>query len=327
MPKISVVIPVYNATTTIQETISSVLNQSFTDYELIIVNDGSTDETLEKIESFKDPRIRVFSYTNAGAAISRNRGLSQAKGEYIAFLDADDLWTPDKLEAQLAILEKNPQASIAYSWSDCIDESSQFLRRGGHISVNGNVYDRLLLVDFLENGSNPLIRRHALIEIGGFDESLPAGQDWDLYLRLAEKSNFVVVEKSQIRYRISANSLSSNIFKLESACLHVLNRAFDRAPQSLQYLKRHSFGNLYKYLIVKALEGEPEPKKGRAALRFLTRAIAYDPSLLQHRLIVKILLKGMAIAVFSPEIIKETIGNLKFFKNISAVLMYLKIEP
>ncbi|HEY9859784.1 MAG TPA: glycosyltransferase family A protein, partial [Candidatus Obscuribacterales bacterium] len=96
MPLVSVIIPAYNAETTIQETVKSVLEQSLQDFELIIVNDGSTDNTLQVLDRISDPRIKVFSYPNAGAAVSRNRGFAQATGELIAFLDADDLWTPKK---------------------------------------------------------------------------------------------------------------------------------------------------------------------------------------------------------------------------------------
>ncbi|MFM6395643.1 glycosyltransferase family 2 protein [Planktothrix sp.] len=161
MPLISVVIPTYNAEKTIEETIHSVLNQTVSDLELIVVNDGSTDSTLEIISKFTDPRLKVFSYPHSGANSARNRGLEQASGEYISFIDADDLWTPDKLELQLKVLQENPEAKVAYSWTDCIDESSQFLRRGGHVTVNGDVYLHLLVANFLENGSNPLMRTGA----------------------------------------------------------------------------------------------------------------------------------------------------------------------
>lgn len=113
MPTISVIIPVYNGQKTIKETIQSVLNQTFADWELIIVNDGSQDATLEIINSINDYRIKVFSYSNAGVSSSRNRGIDQAQGEFISFLDADDLWTPDKLKEQLKALQENPQAALA----------------------------------------------------------------------------------------------------------------------------------------------------------------------------------------------------------------------
>src|SRR4028118_1289230 len=261
MPIFSVIIPVYNGEKTIQETIESVLNQTFTDFELIVINDGSQDSTLEIVERIQDSRLNVFSYPNAGQAASRNRGFSHASGEYISFIDADDLWTPDKLEAQLRALQDNPQAAVAYSWTKCIDESGQFSRRGSHISATGDVYGKLLLIDFIENGSNPLIRRQALIKVGSFDESLPAAEDWDMWLRLAACYEFVAVPSSQILYRQSANSWSANVLKQGAGSLQVMERAFNQAPESLQHLKPASLANIYKGLTFKALEGPGAPAR------------------------------------------------------------------
>ncbi|MGA9380619.1 MAG: glycosyltransferase family A protein, partial [Phormidium sp.] len=137
MPLISVIIPAFNSEKTIRETIESVLHQTFSDFELIVINDGSTDAILEIVTSIKDPRIKVFSYPNTGVAASRNRGFSHSCGEFIAFLDADDLWTADKLEAQLKALQENPQAAVAYSWMDNIDESGKFFSSSFHITENG----------------------------------------------------------------------------------------------------------------------------------------------------------------------------------------------
>src|SRR5919199_2876382 len=236
MPLISVIIPVYNGEKTIRETLESLLNQTFTDFEVLVINDGSQDATLDIVSSIKDPRFKVFSYPNAGPSASRNRGVAMASGEYISFLDADDLWTPDKLEAQLKALQTHPEAALAYSWTDFINESNQFLRRGSYINVTGDVYKHLLLTDFLENGSNPLVRKKALEEVGEFDESLTHGEDWDMWLRLAVHYPFVAVPSPQILYRVYAHSSSFNISKLEAGCLQVINRAFAQAPETLQPL-------------------------------------------------------------------------------------------
>ena len=107
MPLISVIIPVYNGETTIQATIDSVLQQTFPDFELIVINDASTDETLAKVGQYTDTRLRFFTCSHQGASASRNQGLNYSIGEYIAFLDADDLWTPDKLEAQFRALRSS----------------------------------------------------------------------------------------------------------------------------------------------------------------------------------------------------------------------------
>ncbi|MHC5731507.1 MAG: glycosyltransferase family 2 protein, partial [Nostoc sp.] len=115
MSHISVIIPSYNSEKTIKKTIESVLNQSFSDLELIVINDGSKDSTLEIISNFKDSRIKVFSFENSGGNISRNRGLKYAVGKFVSFLDADDIWTADKLASQLQDLQKNLGAKVAYS--------------------------------------------------------------------------------------------------------------------------------------------------------------------------------------------------------------------
>lgn len=327
MPTISAIIPVYNGEKTIQETIESVLNQTWFDLELIVINDGSQDSTLDIISSISDSRIKVFSYPNAGLAASRNRGISHASGEYIAFLDADDLWTPNKLESQWKALQENPQAAVAYSWTDCVDESGQFLRRGSYITVNGDAYSNLLLIDFLENGSSALIRRQAIDAVGGFDESLTAAEDWDLWLKLASRYHFVAVASAQILYRVSTDSMSANVWKMEAACLQVIERAFAVAPDSLQHLKKHSLGNIYKYLTFKSLAGFPERKRALAAIKLLWRAVKCDSDLLRSRVLLKVLVKILAIALLPPE--QSQVLFAKFHKlfDTTTILGFLKTDP
>ncbi|BAY97878.1 glycosyl transferase family protein [Tolypothrix tenuis PCC 7101] len=325
LSKISVIIPVYNSENTIAQTINSVLQQTFTNFELIVINDGSLDSTLEIISKINDDRLKIFSFDNAGANVSRNRGLKYAVGEFVSFLDADDLWTPDKLESQFQALQANPQAAVAYSWTNCIDEKSQFLRRGTYISATGNVYANLLLLNFLENGSNPLIRRDALNIVGGFDESLNAAQDWDIYLRLAAHYAFVAVPSPQILYRISSNSMSTNVLKLEAASLTVIERAFKKAPQSIQYSKKHSLANLYKYLLFKTLEGLPERKRTLTALRFFGKAIINDMYLLKSPTLIKVLLN-----IISTAMLPRNLALFLFYKfpkifNIVTILGYMKL--
>ncbi|MEQ9553739.1 MAG: glycosyltransferase [Coleofasciculus sp. G3-WIS-01] len=326
MSLISVIIPAYNAEKTIEETVESVLNQTFTDFELLIIDDGSQDSTLDIIKRISDPRIQVFSYPNGGANISRNRGLAQAGGEYVAFLDADDLWTPDKLEAQLSALQTNPQAAVAYSWTSFIDESGNFLHKGICSTDTGNVYAKLLLVNFLESGSNPLIRRQALVKIDGFDESLPACQDTDLYLRLAEHYLFTVVPKIQVFYRRSSQSVSSNIVNLELAWLTILERAFTNAPQSLQYLKRHSLANLYKSITYKALSGIPERKQGFLAIKLFANAIRFDPFLLKRRIIWKVLLKITVIVVLPKKLSNYLLLKMENLADLHALIARNRIQ-
>ncbi|CAD5933479.1 putative glycosyltransferase RC0461 [Planktothrix tepida] len=277
MVLISVVIPVYNGEKTIQQTINSVLNQTFKDWELIIVDDGSQDSTVKIIREIEDSRIRILSYDNGGLAISRNRGIDQAQGEYITFLDADDLWTPEKLEAQFQALQENPEAAVAYSWTDYIDESSQFLHSGRQITINGNIYQHLLVNNFLENGSNPLIRKQALNQVGGFDSSINSVADWDMWLRLAALYQFVAVPLPQILYRVSTRSMSSQIKNQERECLKVIEKAFEQAPESLHPLKRKTLAELYKYLMWKIFQQQPNPKQGLILMEYLINYSTHEP--------------------------------------------------
>jgi glycosyltransferase involved in cell wall biosynthesis len=312
IPKISVVIPAYNSEKTIKATIDSVLNQTFTNLELIIINDGSQDSTLDIVSQIQDSRIKIFSFGNAGGNVSRNRGLHQAVGEFISFLDADDLWTPDKLASQLKALQENVDAKVAYSWTDYIDENGEFLFSGTHNTFNGDIYEKLLVNNFLENGSNPLIYREALIELAGFDESLKAAQDWDMWLRLAAKYNFVGVPSSHILYRVSANSLSSNLFRQEKACLQVLEHAYKARPSIGKNIWYLSLANLYKYLTCKALQKPYNRRKAVTAALFLWKYLLNDSSRLERiNFTLKLLFKIIIIVILPATLSTALLKNLK----------------
>lgn len=184
-PTISVVIPAYNAEKTILDTIKSVQQQSFSDFEIIVINDGSSDRTLDLINAVDDSRIKVFSYENGGLSVARNRGITHAQGEFIAFLDADDLWTIDKLELQLKALQESPEAGVVYSWTLVIDESGQRLHPGVSVSFAGNVLRHLLIGNFIASGSNVMLCRKVVEQIGEFNPELRSCEDWDYWLRIA----------------------------------------------------------------------------------------------------------------------------------------------
>ena len=300
MPIISVILPAYNSEKTIKRTINSVLQQTFTDLELIIINDGSQDSTLDIISQFNDFRVKVFSYPNSGGNISRNRGIQVASGKFLSFLDADDLWTVDKLQRQLQTLQENTDVKVAYSWTDYIDENDNFLLSGTYISVNGDVYEQLFITNFLENGSNPLIDREVILELGGFDESLNAGQDWDMWLRLANKYNFVAVPSVQILYRISPNSRSSNLKRQEEGCIKVLEKAYQARPSLSKLTRRKSLANLYKYLTCKALQQPFTRQKSLNAARFLCKYVINDSSRFKHAFFSLKLLIKIAIIIVLP---------------------------
>ena len=245
IPVISVIIPVYNGERFILETIRSAVNQTFRDLEILIINDGSTDKTFELVKRSGDDRVKVFSYPHAGLSVSRNRGIRLARGEYIAFLDADDLWSPSKLEVQFLALRDHPDAAVAYSWVDLIDEEGHSLRPFMRPSHKGNVYEKVLFNDFIIGGSNVLIRRQALEKTGFFDEALGAAEDHDMWIRLAKHFEFTLVPKVQLFYRQTDGAMSSDLLRQMEGNLKVIEKAFSSAPRSLQRYKNKAISIRY----------------------------------------------------------------------------------
>lgn len=326
MPSISVIIPVFNGDKTIKDTIRSVLNQTFPHFELLIINDGSTDSTLDIIKTIDDPRLKILSYPNAGLAASRNRGITQSKGDYISFIDADDLWTEDKLQSQWELLKKNPKAGVAYSWTNFIDESGNSIKRKTPLSLEGNVVKELFLVNFIENGSNVLIRKSALDQVGGFDESLTNSHDWDMWLRLALHYEFVCVRSPQVLYRVYPTSMSGNISGLEKSSQQIIKKAIAFSPETLGPLKRNCLANRYKFLTVKALEGIPNKKQALMSTRLLLFALIYDPSLLHSKVLFKILLKLAVMLLVSSQTAQRIFIQFEKTFNTKALSYYQTIK-
>jgi glycosyltransferase involved in cell wall biosynthesis len=313
VPLISVVIPVYNGELTIRETVESVLNQTFSDFELIIINDGSSDSTLDILGEFEDPRLKIFSYLNSGLAASRNRGILHACGELISFIDADDLWTSNKLESQLNAIRGHPHAAVAYSWTDFVDQRGNLLGYGIHRTVNGSVFSRLLEFFFIGSGSNALIRRSVFDEVGQFDETLTSAEDLDMFLRLAARYQFSAVPEPQILYRISENSMSRNVIRQEKETLKVLDRAFAQEPgKSFIRLKRVTYANLYLYLASNVLRGAPDRQKGLMAIRFIWRALISAPFILGRiRQVATLVFKAISVLFLNPERARSLRARIK----------------
>ena len=322
---ISVIIPVFNGENTIKESIESVLNQTFTNFELIIINADSTDATFSIVSQIQDDRIKVFSYPKANVAVNRNRGIKHATGDYITFLDADDLWTSDKLADQYKALQENPQAAVAYSWTNCIDEHGKYLRKAAHENWNGDVYSKLLIDDFIGSGSNVMIRRDALIAVDGFDEVLTNAQDTDMWFKLSAIADFVCVPKVQILYRIQQHSMSSNVLGMEKSYLEVMERAFAcEKAKNLQHIKPQTIGNFYKYLCYKVLKTPPGKQQSVVAARFLFTAIKTDISLLLKPIIFKGILKLIVMAILPPNWVNVIFKKFPSLSNTSTFLGYIK---
>ncbi|MGV2826610.1 glycosyltransferase [Myxosarcina sp. GI1(2024)] len=316
MPQISVIVPAYNAERTILETIQSVQQQTFQDFEIIVINDGSRDRTLELLETVRDERLKVYSYPNGGLPTTRNRGIYNAIGNYLSFIDADDLWTEDKLEKQLLALQQNSEAGVAYSWVVCMIENLNNPNNisfvsGAKVAFIGNIYSDLLLGNFIGNGSNILARREAIESVGEFEPTLKSCEDWDYYLRLAAKWDFVLVPKPQIIYRKSVGSMTSHASTMEAAGMLVLSRAYQISSLSLQEQKNRSLANFYRYCGELYLYSSPTLQDIRRARQKLWQAIRLYPFILLEKNTQILLIKFLLKQIFPADILDSFAASIK----------------
>ena len=212
--KVSVIVPTYNRAHLVTETIDSILAQTFKDFELIVIDNESGDNTEEVIRSYTDERIRYFRHQNNGlVAVNRNYGISKANGEYIAFCDDDDLWMPEKLERQVKLLDLNKELGLVYSNSYIMDANGN-LERDTLLSKSklfrGNVFDKLFQGNFIPM-LTVVIRREVLSKVGGFSPKYIIAQDYDLWLRIAEYYPIDFTEEPLAKYRIHGGSASRNL--------------------------------------------------------------------------------------------------------------------
>lgn len=181
-PLISVVIPTFNRGWTLGEAVDSVLSQDFPDFELIVVDDGSTDDTAGLLAGYGD-RISVIRQENRGVSAARNRGVREAAGNLIAFLDSDDLWLPGKLKAQAAFFQAHPEARICQTEETWVRNGRRVNPKNRHKKPSGDIFEPSLEL-CLVSPSAVMIRRDLYEEMDGFDETLPACEDYDLWLRI-----------------------------------------------------------------------------------------------------------------------------------------------
>jgi hypothetical protein len=230
---ISVVVPAYNAERTLARTLESALNQTHRALEILVVDDGSTDGTAELARAFaaRDGRVRVIAQANGGVARARNSGIQQARADYVAPLDADDLWHPTKLEKQLSVLSAAPpETAFVYCAFRAIDEEDRVLGHSSVFRLRGHVFHRHALVNFVGNGSALLLRRAAVLECGGYDPSLrDAGlegtEDFLLQLGLASRYAVDVVPEYLVGYRRGPGTMSERNEKMGRSFLAALERA------------------------------------------------------------------------------------------------------
>jgi glycosyltransferase involved in cell wall biosynthesis len=280
---VSVIIPAFNAAEKIGQTLESVLAQTYPKIEVIVVDDGSSDATSTVVTDFavRDDRIQLVQQSNAGAGAARNTAIRAARGKYIAPLDADDFWFPEKLEKQVARLERcGGETGLVYCWSMLIDQHGELFGDCCH-TVEGRLRRAMVLRNIVGNGSVPLFRATTLEKVGLYLTQAEQGgaqgcEDWDLYLRISEQFEVRVVPEYLMAYRQAGSNMSANAENMAASFGVVMRRARERNSDLQSSLFRWSAGSFYLYLVQNAdLWGHHH-----WCLRFLQEAVRADPALL-----------------------------------------------
>ena len=242
---VAVIIPCYNSSKYIQKTIESVLNQDYENLEVIAIDDGSTDETRKILEGYL-PKIRILSHpnnANLGPAASQNLGITQTKSDLIAFLDHDDFWYPSKVEEQVKIFEKNPEAGVVYTNGYAVDENDKVLFKLFPDNFQEeNICGKILLKGYIKTESSIMVRREMFRQVGLLKTNLLAA-DHDLYVRLSEVTKLYYIPDHLIAYRKHTEQLSLERQMWEDGFI-ILKEACKRYPYGIN-LKRKRRGVLY----------------------------------------------------------------------------------
>jgi glycosyltransferase involved in cell wall biosynthesis len=234
--KVSIVVTCYNYGKYISDCLNSILKQKYQNYEVIIIDDGSTDNTNEMLRTFlENPKIKYFKQENMGQAGAKNNGIKNSSGEFIAFLDADDMWADNMLEKELELFS-DERVGVVYSTVRFINEKNEDikLKRNSKYLIprSGNITKYLLFENFVTFSSS-IVRKECLDECGYFDESLKMGIDWDLWLRVSTKYQFSYVDEPLLIYRIHSTQMSKNLEERRNCSDKIMKKFFQQNPNLL----------------------------------------------------------------------------------------------
>jgi glycosyltransferase involved in cell wall biosynthesis len=227
---VSVIIPTYNHAQFVRETLESIFAQTYTNTEVIVINDSSVDETETVLLPFiRMGWVRYYRQENKGMAGARNLGIEAAQGKYVAFLDDDDRWPPDKLAWQVQGLEENPQAVLIYGTMRSFGEGPEKNSPGG-TAPSGEVWREFLRQNWIFSPGQTLMRAETVRAVGGFDGSLWGSDDWDLYIRLAAQGEFIFQDRLALHYRMHQANASRDSWKMYLNSRRVWRKHLGRIP-------------------------------------------------------------------------------------------------
>jgi len=276
MKTVSVIIPNYNYGRFLREAIDSVLGQTHPPHEVIVIDDGSTDESRQILESYGS-RVRVHFQKNEGVGAARNKGAEMASGEILAFLDADDYWSPLKLEKQLAELEAKPDVGLVHCGLQYVDGKGG-LGDAYLVGYAGDVAENLLRFEPVISGpgGTSMIPRSVFLEVGGYDinKDLHPSEDWELSYRIATRYKFAFVPEPLLFYRQHGGGGHTNIPRMERAMLLAYGKAFAEDDEKVQRIRKECYGNFYMVLAGSYLHSGNIVKSVSSGIR----SLVYQPA-------------------------------------------------
>jgi glycosyltransferase involved in cell wall biosynthesis len=303
-PLVSVIMPAYNAAAFIRAAIASALAQTYSNLEVLVVDDGSTDATPHIVAEIaqQDARVKLLQQPNGGVAHARNFAIEHARGEFIAPLDADDLWMPTKIASQVAAMQEGgPEVGLVYTWWLAIDEAGAIVDAGAQWDVAGRVLEALIYCNFIGNASVPLFRRDALKQVGYYDPQLRAQnaqgcEDWDITLRVAERYEIHCVLAYLSCYRNVSGSMAKNCDTMAKSHELVIQALYDRHPHLPVEVSRWSRGLLLLWLTgLSYHEGNY-----RDSLRLSLRLLRTDPAAIFSLWVLQTLFRSALWLLFGP---------------------------
>lgn len=319
MKLFSVIVPTYKAQKYIAKTIKSVLAQTYPHFELIIVDDESPDQSVEICRQFQDPRLKIISQKNRGLAGARNTGIRHSQGDYLAFLDADDLWLPEKLEKHLQHLESSSQVGISFSRSEFIDSEDRSIGTYQMPKLKNITASYLLCRNPIGNGSAPVIRREVFTEIKFqdnlygtvedfyFDESFRQSEDIECWIRIAIATKWQIegIPEALTLYRVNSEGLSADITKQLISWEKVIEKTYSYSPELVSRWEGRARAYQLRYLARRAVRF----KDGNRAVNLVNR------SLITH----------WAIVLSEPRRTLLTLGAAYLLK-ILPLPLYIRLE-
>jgi glycosyltransferase involved in cell wall biosynthesis len=278
--EITVIVPAYNASRTVGAAVDSVLAQTFADFELLVIDDGSRDDTADVVRARDDPRLNCVRTENGGVSAARNHGLELAAGSYAAFLDADDAWDPAKLERQHRAMSERPEVGLSFTSAQLVDDD--FRPVGTEWAAARSDYTEALLLEgniVAGGGSSVMARTSTVHQAGRFDRRLSQCADWDLWLRMSLMTSFIALHEPLVLYRVGPGTMSSDPELLERDTFAMLDKFYeDSASGAYNRLRKRAYANQSMVCAGSYLHA----RRFRSALRCLAAGLRGDPRTLSR---------------------------------------------